>query len=118
MAVIFSGSRSFPQGAFESATLDVSARKIAKTALRIRVSMDDANFPNGTTSIAISVSSDGGVTFRTASMTVDHPAFWKGAGPNYWVLEYGFLPDEDATHVKYATNAPQAFTTNVIVEAF
>ena len=80
--------------------------------------MDDATFPDGTTSIAIFVSGDGGNTFRSASMTVDHPAFWRGAGPHFWVLEYGFLPNEAATHVKYATNAPQAFTTNVIVEAF
>jgi hypothetical protein len=117
MAVIFNGSVSIPAGFKESNALSVVGRKIVGTVLRIRVSMDEANFPAGETTISVSVSSDGGSTYRTASGTYINPATWKGAGPHYWYLEYGFAEGELTTHVKYATIAPQAFTTQVIVEA-
>ena len=116
MAVLFNGSVSFPAGVKESNVLSLAGRKFAGQILRIRVSMDEAGFPTGETTISISVSSDGGVTYRTATGTYINPAIWKGAGPHYWFLEYGFGPDELATHVKYSTIAPQAFTTQVIVE--
>jgi len=117
MTILFSGSRSIPQGANESAPISVVGHKKFGTPLRIRVSMDAATFPAGTTTISVLVSSDGGATYRSASGTYVNPAQWRGAGPHYWFLEYGFGAGEEATHVKYATIAPQAFTVDVIVEA-
>ena len=117
MTVLFSGSVPIVAGPRESAAFSVVGSKIAGNVLRIRVSMNEATFPVGTTTISVMVSSDGGVTYRTASGTYINPAQWRGPGPHFWFLEYGFGAGELATHVKYATDAPQAFTTQVIVEA-
>jgi hypothetical protein len=117
MTILFTGNVPIQAGAFESAAFSVAGRKVAGVPLRIRISMDEATFPAGTTEISVFVSGDGGATYRSASGTYINPATWRGPGPHFWYLEYGFGADELATHVKYATDAPQAFTTNVILEA-
>ena len=117
MTILFAGNVPIQAGAFESAAFNVAGRKVPGVPLRIRLSMDEATFPAGATEISVFVSSDGGATYRSAAGTYINPAEWRGPGPHFWFLEYGFGANELATHVKYATDAPQAFTTNVILEA-
>lgn len=114
MTVVFSGSRSFPAGNFQSPTFAVN--KQLAHAQRIRVLMEAEQFPVGVTSVEIFLSTDGGATFKSASMTVVMPAQFKGPPPHFWMLEWGFLPDQPGTHARYEVTSPSAFTTNVTVE--
>jgi hypothetical protein len=118
VSVLFSGSRTFQSGLRESATIPVPGNiKQAGVPLRVRVSLEAENFPNGTTTISVLISTDGGATFNEAAMTVVMPATFRGPAPHYWYLEYQLGADDDSTHAKYRTNAPAGFTTNVTVEA-
>lgn len=117
MTVLFQGTLNSPKGLRESAVRPIAnaAKKLGR-ALQIRVSMEAEGFPDGRTTITLYISTDGGVTFRAASMACDNPKPWRGPAPHYWTMGYELDTEAVPTHAKFSIDAPQAFSTTVILE--
>lgn len=113
MAVLFSGPQINGAGFQSGSPIAISGDlKQPGVELVIRLTMGASVFPLGTTTLYISISTDGGATYSTASMTCVGPAVI----PN-WVMIYGLGPDAVPTHTGISINAPLGFTGNMTVEA-
>lgn len=118
MTNFFNGSLSSPKGLRESNVLVVPANvKQPGSPLTIKTSFVAENFPNGTTVITLFISTDGGNTFQSASMTVEMPHVFRGPAPHFWTMTYELGPDDQPTHAKYSIDAPAAFQTPVTIDA-
>jgi hypothetical protein len=118
VTILFDGNVNIPAGPFTSAPIPVSGtlKKVGKS-LALKVSMDEATFPAGATSVSIGVSIDGGANYRTASMTCVNPKTWRGPPPHYWYVSLALDVNATPTHMRYETNAPSAAKIAAIVEA-
>jgi len=86
--------------------------------LSVRITLGAEAFPNGTTTLTVFLSLDGGATFpRSASMTVVMPVVFRGPAPHFWFMGFSLGPNDNPTHVKFSTNVPTQFTTSVLLEA-
>lgn len=114
MSVLFTGTRSIAAGTAESLPFAVpQGTKQPGIPLTLRLALDAATFPNGTVTISVSISIDGGANYRTASMTCETPATFRGPAPHFWFMDYSLGPNDNPTHAKFATNSPGAFSTGV-----
>src|SRR4051812_44914644 len=117
MTILFQGTLNSPQGLRESPVFNVPANiKQPGISLDIKASFVAENFPNGTTTITLFISIDGGNTYRSASTTVIMPATFRGPPPHFWFLTFGLGPNDVPTHAKFSTDAPQAFSTQATLE--
>lgn len=118
MTTFFDGSLSSPKGLRESNVLALSPNiKQPGLPLTIKTSFGAEQFPNGTTTITIFISTDGGNMYQSASMTVEMPHTFRGPAPHFWTMTYELGPDDQPTHAKYSIDAPAAFQTAVKIDA-
>lgn len=115
MTVLFDKTIPIQAGLHESAVFDIPAQ-FQQPGQQIKVSMGAEQFPDGTTSISVFISTDGGNSYRSAATTVDMPTTFRGAPPHFWNIGFALGENEIPTNAKYATDAPAAFSTRVIIE--
>lgn len=117
-STLFSGNVSFPVGFNESNAFNVSGKKQQGLPLDLMIQVESAAFPAGRTTLTIFFSFDGGLTFpASASMGVDGPIQPGPKVPLFQDMTYSRGADDVPTHAKYASDAPSAFTAQVIVSA-
>jgi hypothetical protein len=79
--------------------------------LTLSISVDARSFPIGTTIISMGLSTDGGVTYHTASNTIDGPV--SQDGDPFFTMTYCLGVDVVVTHARLTTSAPSAFVLPV-----
>lgn len=118
MAVLFNGSVPISAGVFNSSAFAVPGGiKQAAKPLNLRLSLGAEQFPNGTTELTVFISTDGGTSYKSATMSVVMPAVFKGAAPHFWTMSYSLGANDNPTHARFSSNAPSSFTTTVLLEA-
>jgi hypothetical protein len=118
MTTLLNGNVNIQQGPHESNVFSVPGGiKQPNVPLKLQVSLGAEQFPDGTSIVSIFISTDGGLSFRSASMTVNMPTTFRGPPPHFWVLSLQLGANDVPTHMKYSTNAPSAFTTTVKIDA-
>lgn len=118
MTILFQGTLNAPQGFRESTVRTVNSNlKQPGVALTIKAAFVAENFPNGISTITLFISTDGGNTYRSASMTVEMPHSFRGPPPHFWTMTFELSHDDQPTHAKFSTDAPSAFSTPVTLEA-
>lgn len=114
MAVLASGTVPIPAGFRQSSSFAVpSGTKQPGVALWLVLEMDGDVFPTGTTRIQIEFSYDSGLTWRGAAADCGMPRTWPPGRAHTFGIAYCFGPDDEPTHARYITNAPQAFNCAV-----
>jgi hypothetical protein len=87
-------------------------------ALEIVIILAATPFPNGSTSILLELSDDGGVTFPQGNSFGD--TFVRPPAPRFANanerMSYAKAPDFVPTHVRISTNAPAQFITTAQVD--
>jgi hypothetical protein len=118
MTILFQGTVAFLAGAHESAVFPVPGGiKQPGVALNVKLSLQGDNLPAGTTTVTVFISTDGGATYRSASMTIDAPRTYRGSPPHWEMLGYEIGADDVPTHAKFSYDVPSAFSTAVKLEA-
>jgi hypothetical protein len=112
MTVLFTGSFSIPAGVNQRTAVVVPGNvKQAGRSLTCSLQMDSTAFPTGTTIISMGLSTDGGVTYHTASNTIDGPV--SQDGDPFFTMTYCLGVQDVVTHARLTTSAPSAFVLPV-----
>jgi len=109
VAVLFSGLQVTVGGVQSQAVIAVASGS------RIRLTMDASVFPVGTTTISIGISTDGGVTYKSASMGCIGGVGANGA--HNYVMTYEREPGATITHTKVTVDSLVGFSANTVIEA-
>jgi len=113
---LFDGNVNYRAGQFESNPFNVSGRKQDGAVLTIDIQVAEGAFPDGTTTLTIFFSLDGGATYpKSASMTVVRPRDPSPRYPAFEEFSYSLGENDNPTHAKYSSDAPSAFTARTIV---
>lgn len=118
MIVLFTGALPILAGPHEFGPFAVPGGiKQPDAELTLRITIGADTVPAGTTRLTMFLSTDGGATYRSASMDLVSPRSWRGAAPHFEVMGYFLGVNDSPTHAKFSTDAPSAFTTTFKLEA-
>lgn len=116
MAVLFSGTVPIPAGPRDSGAVAVpGGLTLPGEILGVRIAFDGDALPNGSTTFRVHISTDGGLSWRGAAVTVTIPRPW--VKPDHTLyLAFSLGPDDVPTHVRWETVAPSAFSLPLTLE--